>query len=236
MASSAPMPSNLPPQLIIAWLPTRDVGAALRVSKDWCAAPEPIFQAIAGRHGLRRVEPSWRATVRQYRSYLGDGEPELTLDQMRLVAASRNGNGPAIQSLINKGVNPNFVGGDGQTPLHAAAMYGQLNALNVLIAAGADINAQSRKIPPICPRTPLHAAASSLSAPLARRCDCARRLLQLGANARLLNADEDAPYQCVADESRFHYSYSLSLYTAGDGVRIETLRQFLKEAFHAQRE
>ena len=41
----------------------------------------------------------------------------------------------------------------------------------------------------------LHAAASSWSAPLSRRFACARRLIEAGANARLLNADEDAPYQ-----------------------------------------
>jgi hypothetical protein len=65
MASSAKMPSCLPPQLVMAWLPIRDVAAALRVSKDWCGASEPLFQAIAARHGRKREE-SWRAAVRRF--------------------------------------------------------------------------------------------------------------------------------------------------------------------------
>ena len=111
------MPSCLPPQLIIAWLPTRDVAAALRVSKGWCASPEPIFQAIAGRHGLQRVEPSWRETVRQYRLCLHHGawltlrEPEQ--GQMDLIARVMMGNAPAIQSSINDGITPNFLDGGG---------------------------------------------------------------------------------------------------------------------------
>ena len=230
MASSAAMPSCLPPQLIIAWLPTRDVGAALRVSKNWCASPEPIFQAIAGRHGLQRVEPSWRATVRQYRTclshdaWLAQGE-ELDQGQMHLVMRLVGGDAPALQSSINDGVNPNFLDGAGETPLHVAAMHGNLNALNVLIAAGADVNAQSRQVRGFPrPGTPLHAAVRSDRAPLAMRFACARRLIELGANARLLNADENAPYQ---EEFGVHRN--------NGGVRVETFRQFLKEAFRAQR-
>ena len=228
MAATAPMPSCLPPQLIIAWLPTRDVAAALRVSKDWCASTEPIFQAIAGRHGLQRVEPSWRATVRQYRSYVGrDEEPELNLRQMLLIGRIRMGDGRDIQSIINDGVNPNFWDYDGHTPLHVAATYGNLNALNALIAAGADPNAQSYRRGALG-GTPLHAAANSLAAPLAMRFACARRLIELGANARLLNADEEAPYQ-----SKFgmHWGHSAD----GGGVRVETFRQFLEDAYRAQR-
>ena len=231
MAATAPMPSCLPPQLIIAWLPTRDVAAALRVSKDWCASTEPIFQAIAGRHGLQRVEPSWRATVRQYRSYVGrDEEPELNLRQMLLIGRIRMGDGRDIQSIINDGVNPNFWDYDGHTPLHVAATYGNLNALNALIAAGADVNAQSRKMSgrDFLPRTPLHAAARSPHAPLSMRYACARWLIELGANARLLNADEDAPYQ---SQIGLHRNNS----AGDDGVRVETFRQLLKDAFHAQR-
>ena len=233
MAATAPMPSCLPPQLIIAWLPIRDVAAALGVSKDWCASPEPIFQAIAGRHGLQRVEPSWRETVRQYRSCLGHGawltlrEPEQ--GQMDLIARVMMGNAPAIQSSINDGINPNFLDGGGETPLHVAATYGHLNALNALIAAGADINAQNRYVRGFPrPGTPLHAAVRSNSAPLAMRFACAARLIELGANARLLNADEEAPYQ-----SKFgmHWGHSAD----GGGVRVETFRQFLKDAYRAQR-
>ena len=136
------------------------------------------------------------------------------------------GDSPAIQSSINDGVNPNFWDYSGQTPLHVAAMHGNLNALNVLIAAGADVNAQSLKMLGryFLPKTPLHAVARSPHAPLSMRFACARRLIELGANARLLNADENAPYQ---EEFGVHRN--------NGGVRVETFRQLLTDAYRAQR-
>ena len=232
MASSAKMPSCLPPQLVLTWLPIGDVASALRVSKDWCGASEPLFQAIAGRHGLKLVEPSWRATVQQYRTCLRHSawllaRGDLEQGQMSLLTSVIRGDSPAIQSSINDGVNPNFWDYTGETPLQVAAMNGRLNALNVLIAAGADVNAQSRYVRSgfSRPRTALHAAASSVSAPVAMRYACARRLIELGANARLLNADEEAPYQSVLGPGIWNNS---------DGG-IETFRQFLKDAYRAQR-
>ena len=229
MAATAPMPSCLPPQLIIAWLPIRDVAAALRVSKDWCAAPEPIFQAIAGRHGLRRVDPSWRETVRRYRTRrlrLTEDRPE-TRASLALLGSAQANDDEMIRILISRGVNPNFAADSGDTGLHYAAGFGSLDALNALIAAGADLNAQNYGRGTRA-GTPLHAAASSWSAPLSRRFACARRLIEAGANARLLNADEDAPYQ-----SKFKCTWNNTV-GAGD-LDVEEFRKLLKDAFHAQR-
>ena len=234
----------LPPHLVMTWLPIRDVASALRVSKEWRGASEPIFQAIAGRHGLQRVQPqhaqsSWRATVRHYRSSLGQSFSfGLGLRGMGLIGAAAIGDVPAIQRCISEGVNPSFATGAGQTALHIAAMWGHLDALNALIAAGADLNAQN------CIRndyqsdcnwggTPLHVAANSNKAPLSRRYYCAQRLIEAGANARLLNDEEDAPHQSQfpahqrgPDEPSF-FDFS--------GVGPETFRKLLKDAYHAQR-
>ena len=36
-------PSSLPPQLVLAWLPLREVGPALRASTAWRGAAESLF-------------------------------------------------------------------------------------------------------------------------------------------------------------------------------------------------
>lgn len=227
------MPSYLPPQLVMAWLPTRDVASALRVSRSWSGAAEPIFQAIAGRHGLRLVclhdapEPSWRATVRRYRIRLG----RMTLrdsQAMVLLAAAQRDDVPAIQSILFQGANVNNVSAYGMTALHIAAMWGNLNALNALIAAGADLNAQNGLKRTEGPGgTPLHVAANSRSAYLTKRYHCAKRLIEAGANARLLNADEDAPYQSQFPE--------ITDAPFGRTLSRQTFRKLLETAFRAQR-
>ena len=233
------MPSRLPPQLIIAWLPTRDVASALRVSKDWRGSPEPIFKAIAGRHGLRRVDPSWRETVRRYRTRLGRMESHNPL-AMRLHQAAQRDDAPAIQRLVSgdwdadrqmfpEPVDVDYAGGVGQTALHIAAMWGNLNAVNALIAAGADLNPQNwieRNYLGYIGGTPLHVAANSTKAPLDKRCRCAERLIEAGANARLLNGEEDAPY-----ESEFPDCPT----TLDSSRHRPRFRQLLKDAYRAQR-
>ena len=251
MASSAPMPSCLPPQLIIAWLPTRDVAAALRVSKDWCGASEPLFQAIAGRHGLRRLDPSWRYTVEYYRATLGLTLHGLDLRGMELIASAASDDVPAIQRCISEGVNPSFATGAGQTALHIAAMWGHLDALNALIAAGADLNAQNHirndyGSDHSWGGTPLHVAANSRKATLYKRYRCAQRLIEAGANARLLNDEEDAPHHSQFPEADPREGINLFLDQVAaappavlDPPTCRTrqmFRKLLKDAFRAQRE
>ncbi len=222
------MPSSLPPQLVMTWLPIRDVASALRVSKEWCGASEPLFQAIAGRHGLQRVEPSWRVTVGHFRSSLGQ---RFVQELNFLVGAAQRDDVPTIQRYISEGADVNLATSAGQTPLHIAAMWGNLNALNALIAAGADLNPQNwivRSESDYFGGTPLHVAANSDKVPLTDRYRCAERLIDAGANARLLNGEEDAPYECQFPEVR-------SVDRLGSSRNRRRFRQLLEEAFHAQR-
>ena len=62
-------------------------------------------------------------------------------------------------------------------PPHAAAMWENLNALNALIAAGADLNAQNYGRGTRA-GTPLHAPRIRIC-PLSRRFACARRLIEI---------------------------------------------------------
>ena len=226
------MASSLPPHLVLTWLPIRDVASALRVSKDWCSTAEPIFQAIAGRHGLRLALGSWRATVQRYRSYVGNFDfdsPSVFLHgqhPMRIHGAVQRNDVPTIQRYISEGVDINYESSVGQTPLHIAAMWGNLNALNALIAAGCDINRHNRIVETDrCGGTPLHIAANSKKALLTDRYRCAERLIEAGANARILNGEEKAPYESQFPERE---GSALTL------VR-RRFRELLKGAYRAQR-
>ena len=59
-------PSSLPPQLVLAWLPLREVGPALRASSAWRAAAEPLFQLLAQSRNLQRerADIPWSEVVR----------------------------------------------------------------------------------------------------------------------------------------------------------------------------
>ena len=236
------MPSSLPPQLVMTWLPIRDVASALRVSKDWCGA-------IAGRHGLRRVEPSWRYTVQYYRATLGLTLHGLDLRGMQLIASAASDDVPAIQRCISEGVNPNFRTSAGQRALHIAAMWGHLDALNALIAAGADLNAQNHIRNDYGSDhkwggTPLHIAANSRKASLFKRYRCAQRLIDAGANARLLNDEEDAPHQSQFPEADPQEGINFlddqvaaaPVVDPPTGRTRQMFRELLQDAYRAQRE
>ena len=59
-------PSQLAPQIVLAWLPLRDVPSALSVSSGWRAASAPLFQTIAQDRGLAREsdDTPWREVIR----------------------------------------------------------------------------------------------------------------------------------------------------------------------------
>ena len=58
-------PSSLPPQLVLAWLPLREVGPALRASSAWRGAAEPLFQLLAQSRNLQRADTPWSEVVRR---------------------------------------------------------------------------------------------------------------------------------------------------------------------------
>ena len=61
-------PSSLPPQLVLAWLPLREVGPALRASSAWRGAAEPFFRLLAQSRDLRRrAHTPWGEVVRRSR-------------------------------------------------------------------------------------------------------------------------------------------------------------------------
>jgi ankyrin repeat protein len=90
-----------------------------------------------------------------------------------LIEAAGDGNVHEMSLLIDRGANVNGVALDGWTPLTQAAAAGQLDAVRVLLAHGADINRAGNTV------TPLHYAIFK------GNLEVARFLVQNGARLKL---------------------------------------------------
>jgi hypothetical protein len=59
----------------------------------------------------------------------------------RLLDAAKQGDGSAVQSLLEKGISPKAIDENGRTPLHLAAANGHQATAAMLVRYGAEINA-----------------------------------------------------------------------------------------------
>ncbi len=111
-----------------------------------------------------------------------DADP-MELTSLHLAAAS--GNVEAVQFLLSPSVaaDPRAARNNNFTPLHSAAMQGHAAVCEVLIAAGADVNAQTN------PQqyAPLHSAA------FAGHINAINVLLSHGADRQLVNYRNERP-------------------------------------------
>jgi hypothetical protein len=82
----------------------------------------------------------------------------------RLLDAAKNGQGAAVQSLLDQEVSPKAKDSDGRTPLHLAVIGGHQATVEVLLRSGADINAvdNSGKTPLDLAETGGHSALAAL--------------------------------------------------------------------------
>ncbi len=91
------------------------------------------------------------------------GAAALPTDES-LLDAARNGDVEVVHALLAEGADPNATTGDGMTALHWAAEQGHAAVAELLLSAGADVEAKTR----VGSYTPLHLASRSGSAPIAR--------------------------------------------------------------------
>jgi|EP00927_Polykrikos_kofoidii_P067863 G3E family GTPase len=112
-----------------------------------------------------------------------------------LMSAAARDDTAMMKRLLAEGVPATSSNGIGQTPLHIAALWGNVMSVEILIAAGADTNAQNR----LAGSTPLHMAASGRGE-VVKRLVAARKLVEAGADLRVKDGEDFMPHQSVSDE------------------------------------
>jgi uncharacterized protein len=110
--------------------------------------------------------------------------------ELDVFAAAATGDVVALREALEQPGTINAYAYDGWTPLHLAAFFGQLEVLNTLLAAGADIHAVSRNS---LTNTPLHAATAGKHAAVALR------LLEHGADDQINDAGGYSPAKIASE-------------------------------------
>lgn len=120
-----------------------------------------------------------------------------------ILSASQKNNADAVLRLLNEeGVPPSHSNVVGQTALHIAALWGSVETTEVLINAGANVNAQNQ----IAKMTPLHCAIrgtfQSFKETHPRRVQCVKLLLQAGADGKICDMKGKDAFECIDDAIR----------------------------------
>lgn len=119
----------------------------------------------------------------------------------QLFFALEAGNGPAVEELWHAGANINATNENGQTPLHIAALRGDMYFLDLLIDYRANLDAVNED-----KLTPLHLAT------YAGNINCMKRLIQKGANVNAVDHKGHTP---------LHYTVL--------GGKIDCLKELLRK-------
>mmetsp|Transcript_16721 Transcript_16721/g.54439 ORF Transcript_16721/g.54439 Transcript_16721/m.54439 type:complete len:356 (+) Transcript_16721:114-1181(+) len=110
----------------------------------------------------------------------------------RILSASQKNDVNAVGRCVADGISPSYANSLGQTSLHIAAMWGNVDVCRFLVANGAHVDAINH----LSNSTPLHVAASSNKDPTGRL-TCAKILIHAGANAAVPDVDRFLPFQRV---------------------------------------
>jgi len=112
-----------------------DVAARLRAAGAQEELP-PLERFVAA---CARGDRAARSILAERPSFRAELRPE---HHLLLHRPAETGNAPVLETMLACGFGPDARDGDGVTPLHRAAMGGHPDAVRVLLAGGADINAK----------------------------------------------------------------------------------------------
>ena len=115
--------------------------------------------------------------------------------QKALLSASQRDDVRAVENILASGADVNYGNSVGQTALHIACIWGNASAADLLIEAGANVNAKKD----LSEQTPVHMVASRGTNP-ANRLVLAKQLVAAGANLNAQDLAGDAPYQLLAED------------------------------------
>ena len=209
---------ELPDMFAAEILPKVDLADTLNLAQVNKAYNDVVWSV----EGVRSLEPKIRAFAADAR-WQNRG-PYAPKHSEPMYWAARFGNAPAVRALLKSGVDVNdIVDEAGGVALATAAAFDQITAINALVDAGADLNAQNESGPPMCIAagtgrtaavmaliragadvnlaklrsgyTPLHLAVCQGSGA------CTAVLIQAGADISKVNDDEMTPLDiAVIDE------------------------------------
>merc|ERR1719473_1287308 len=112
-----------------------------------------------------------------------------------ILSATQKNNVALVKQLLQQGASPSAANPVGQTPLHIALLWGNVECAEVLIEAGGNLDAQNN----ISGGTPLHMAAGSNKNPEGVR-RCIELAVAAGADVELADYGGRAPYQFSKDD------------------------------------
>jgi len=113
----------------------------------------------------------------------------------QLLSLARDNDAETVRRLIATGCPPNYGNRMGQTAMHIAAIWGSVDAMQALLEATGNPNAQNR----LRGQTPLHAAAMGRG-PAPRRAECARLLIRFRGDPNMADMGGELPMDTAEDE------------------------------------
>ncbi|MGB0346933.1 MAG: ankyrin repeat domain-containing protein [Balneolaceae bacterium] len=124
-------------------------------------------------------------------------------EEKALLSAAYSGDIGQIEYLIQKGISPNIVDTEGNTPLHYAASQNRDDAIHLLIKHGAKLDVQNSS-----ENSPLSIAATQ------NHFESVDVLLTAGANPNLQRSDNTSVLHSAASKGNFRSLVSLIVFGA----------------------
>jgi hypothetical protein len=111
-------------------------------------------------------------------------------DPNEILFRTQKNEADAVQALIDGGVDPSYANGVGQTALHVACLWGNIDVAKVLVKAGAKVNAVNG----FSGAAPLHCAATENDRGNKEgRKECIKLLMTAGADPNLRDMRGETP-------------------------------------------